>query len=64
MGGAEILLHSTSKVYGQARSPKEAAKVSRAVENIMYVISANTAGIANTPIPEASVDGGSKIIDY
>ncbi|NET26818.1 nitrilase-related carbon-nitrogen hydrolase [Okeania sp. SIO1I7] len=64
MRGAEILLHPTSEVYGQARSPKEAAKVSRAVENMMYVISANTAGIANTPIPEASVDGGSKIIDY
>ncbi|MEO0988102.1 MAG: nitrilase-related carbon-nitrogen hydrolase [Cyanobacteria bacterium J06639_14] len=62
--GAEILLHPTSEVYGDARAPKEAAKVSRAVENLMYVISANTAGIANTPILESSVDGGSKIIDY
>ncbi|MEM9265162.1 MAG: nitrilase-related carbon-nitrogen hydrolase [Cyanobacteria bacterium P01_F01_bin.13] len=62
--GAEILLHPTSEVYGNARTPKEAAKVSRAVENMMYVVSANTAGIANTPILEASVDGGSKIIDY
>ena len=64
MRGAEILLHPTSEIYGQARSPKEAAKVSRAVENMMYVVSANTAGIANTAIPESSVDGGSKIIDY
>ena len=64
MRGAEILLHPTSEIYGSARSPKEAAKVSRAVENMVYVVSANTAGIANTPIPEASVDGGSKIIDY
>ncbi len=62
--GAEILLHSTSEVYGQARSPKEAAKVSRAVENMAYVISANSAGITNSPIPQSSVDGGSKIIDY
>ena len=62
--GAEILLHPTSEVYGDARAPKEAAKVSRAVENLMYVVSANTAGIANTPILESSVDGGSKIIDY
>ena len=62
--GAEILLHPTSEVYGNARAPKEAAKVSRAVENMMYVVSANTAGIANTPILESSVDGGSKIIDY
>ncbi len=62
--GAEIFLHPTSEVYGNARSPKEAAKISRAVENLAYVISANTAGIANSPIPLASVDGGSKIVDY
>ncbi|MDJ0745851.1 MAG: nitrilase-related carbon-nitrogen hydrolase [Xenococcaceae cyanobacterium MO_167.B27] len=64
MRGAEILLHPTSEVYGNPRSPKEAAKISRAVENMAYVISANTAGIANSPILQASVDGGSKIVDY
>ncbi len=64
MRGAEILLHPTSEVYGDARSPKEAAKISRAVENMAYVISANTAGIANSSVPLASVDGGSKIVDY
>ena len=64
MRGAEILLHPTSEVYGDARSPKEAAKISRAVENMAYVISANTAGIANSSVPMASVDGGSKIVDY
>ena len=64
MRGAEIFLHPTSEVYGNARSPKEAAKISRAVENLAYVISANTAGIANSPIPLASVDGGSKIVNY
>ena len=64
MRGAEILLHPTSEVYGDARSPKEAAKISRAVENMVYVISANTAGIANSPVPLSSVDGGSKIIDH
>lgn len=63
MRGAEIFLHSTSEVYA-ARAPKEAAKMTRAVENMAYVISANTAGIANSPIPAASVDGGSKILDY
>jgi predicted amidohydrolase len=61
MRGAEIFLHSTSEVY---RSPKDAAKICRAVENLAYVISANTAGIAGIPIPIASADGGSKIIDY
>lgn len=63
MRGAEIFLHSTSEAYGP-RTPKDAAKVTRAVENMAYVISANTAGIANTPIPLASADGGSKIIDH
>jgi predicted amidohydrolase len=64
MRGAEVLIHPTSEIYGQPRSPKEAAKISRAVENMMYVVSANTAGIAESAIPIASVDGGSKIIDY
>jgi predicted amidohydrolase len=64
MRGAEIFLHSTSEVYGKERSPKEAAKISRAVENMAYVVSANTAGITNSPIPAASADGGSKIVDY
>lgn len=64
MRGAEILLHPTSEIYGKERAPKEAAKVSRAVENMLYVISCNTAGIANSPIPHGSTDGGSKIIDY
>lgn len=63
MRGAEIFLHSTSKVYSD-HSPKDAAKITRAVENMAYVVSANTAGINNIPIPVASADGGSKIIDY
>ncbi len=62
MRGAEILLHPTSEVYGDVG--KEAAKISRAVENMVYVISANTAGIANSSVPISSVDGGSKIVDY
>jgi predicted amidohydrolase len=64
MRGAEIFLHPTSEAYGKERSPKEAAKISRAVENMAYIVSANTAGIANSFIPDASVDGGSKIVDY
>jgi predicted amidohydrolase len=64
MRGAEIFLHSTSEVYGKERSPKDAAKICRAVENMAYVVSANTAGINNISIPVASADGGSKIVDY
>ncbi len=62
--GAEIFLHTTSEVYGKDTAPKNAAKICRAVENMAYVISANTAGIANISIPISSADGGSKIIDY
>lgn len=64
MRGAEIFLHSTSEVYNKNLTPKDAAKITRAVENLAYVVSANTAGIANIAIPIASVDGGSKIIDH
>ncbi|MBW4555958.1 MAG: nitrilase [Trichormus sp. ATA11-4-KO1] len=64
MRGAEIFLHSTSEVYGKNLTPKDAAKITRAVENMAYVVSANTAGIVNNPIPNASADGGSKIIDH
>jgi predicted amidohydrolase len=64
MRGAEIFLHSTSEVYSSNLTPKDAAKISRAVENMAYVVSSNTAGLANSPIPIASVDGGSKIVDY
>jgi predicted amidohydrolase len=64
MRGAEIFLHSTSEVYSKNLTPKDAAKITRAVENMAYVVSANTAGLANSPIPIGSVDGGSKIIDH
>ena len=62
--GAEILLHPTSEVFSRGRSPKDIAKIARAVENAVYIISANTAGIADTAIPDASTDGGSQIVDY
>ncbi|MBD2488559.1 nitrilase-related carbon-nitrogen hydrolase [Aulosira sp. FACHB-615] len=64
MRGAEIFLHSTSEVYNKNLTPKDAAKISRAVENMAYVVSSNTAGLANSTIPISSVDGGSKIVDY
>lgn len=63
MRGAEVLLHSSSEAAG-AGTPKETAKLSRAVENSVYVVSSNSAGIEGIDIPVASTDGGSKIIDY
>jgi predicted amidohydrolase len=64
MRGAEIFVHSTSETAGPGDSPKDVAKRARAFENCAYVISANSAGIRNTPIPAASADGGSKVVDY
>ena len=45
-------------------TPKEIARRARALENLVYVISANTAGVHGEGIPAQSVDGMSKIVDY
>lgn len=62
--GAEIFLHSTSEAFGNGETPKDVCKKARAIENLAYVVSANSAGIDGTPIPVASADGGSKVLDY
>lgn len=64
MRGAEVFLHATSEVGSPQLTPKNVAKLARAIENIAYVVSANSAGIADIDIPFASADGGSKIIHY
>jgi predicted amidohydrolase len=61
--GAEVLLHSTSEVGSPQLTPKDIAKRARAVENLCYVVSANSAGIHGLPFPAASTDGLSKIVD-
>ncbi len=62
--GAELILHATSEVGSPALTPKDIAKRARAVENQVYVISANSGGVAGIGIPESSTDGMSKIIDF
>ncbi len=62
--GAEIFLHCTSEVGSAQLTPKAIGKRARAYENMAYVISANSAGIAGTAIPEQSTDGMSAVIDY
>lgn len=64
MNGAEIFLHSSSEVSSNLLSQKNVAKLARAIENMAYVVSANSAGIADIPIPFASTDGGSKVVNY
>ncbi|MEO1573584.1 MAG: nitrilase-related carbon-nitrogen hydrolase [Pseudomonadota bacterium] len=63
--GAEVLLHSTSEVGSPGLTPKDIAKRARAVENMVYVVSANSAGIrsAGDTFPAESTDGMSKIVD-
>ena len=55
--GAEIFVHSSSEIGSPMATPKMIAKRARAFENLTYVISANTAGILDTALPEASADG-------
>lgn len=64
MRGAEIFLHSSSEVGSPLLTQKNVAKLARAIENMAYVVSANSAGIGGIPIPFASTDGSSKIVDY
>lgn len=64
MRGAEVFLHSSSEVGSPQLTQKNVAKLARAIENIAYVVSANSAGIADIAIPFASTDGGSKIVNY
>lgn len=62
--GAEIFVHSSSEIGSPLATPKAIARRARAFENIAYVVSANTAGIAGTALPLASADGNSCVVDY
>jgi len=62
--GAEVFVHSSSEVGSPRPTPKGVAKVARAIENLACVVSANSAGITGTPMPAASTDGGSQIVDH
>lgn len=62
--GAEIFVHSSSEIGSPMTTPKAIARRARAFENIAYIVSANTAGIVGTTMPEASADGNSVVIDF
>lgn len=64
MRGAEVLVHSTCEVGSPRATPKGIAKRARAIENLAFVISANTAGMEGLDLPSASADGGSCVIDF
>lgn len=62
--GAEIFVHSSSEIGSPIKTHKMIAKQARAIENMAYVVSANTAGIDGTEGPQASADGNSMIVDF
>jgi predicted amidohydrolase len=62
--GAELFLHSSSEAYTVTAPPKRIARLARAMENLAWVISANTAGIDNIDISIDSANGGSVIVDH
>ncbi|OBX17842.1 nitrilase [Erythrobacter sp. QSSC1-22B] len=64
MRGAEVFCHSSSEIGSPVATHKDVAKQARAFENMAYVVSANTAGIAGTAMPLASADGNSQVADY
>ncbi len=64
MRGAEVICHSTSEVGAPTLTPKEICRRARAIENMCYVVSSNTARIVGTPLPAESTGGMSKIVDY
>ena len=62
--GAEVFLHNTSEIASNLLSQKNIAKLARAIENMAYVVSANSASIVGYAIPAASTDAHSQIINY
>lgn len=59
--GAEVLLHPTNE---ERSAGQEAAKVARAAENMMYIVSANVAGPIGFSLDGRISGGRSRIIDY
>lgn len=62
--GAEVLIHPTSEPGSPKTTDREACRKARAIENAIYIISANTASIDDIPIPAYTCSGMSKIVDY
>lgn len=62
--GAEVLLHSSSEVASPLLTPKQIARRARALENLVYVVSANNAALYGLDVPVDSSNGFSDVIDY
>ncbi len=55
--GAEVFVHSTSEVGSTRLTPKDVAKRARAIENLAYVVSANSGGFVDSDLAAHSTDG-------
>lgn len=64
MRGAEVILHPTSEPGSAERTIKETCRLARAIENQVFVVSANTATIDDIPIPPYTCSAMSKIVDF
>jgi predicted amidohydrolase len=64
MRGAEIFVHSTGEMGNVSNTPKNICRAARAVENMAYVVSANSGSITGHQLPASATDGRSAIIDY
>lgn len=64
MRGAEVILHPTSEPGSAQLTIKEICRRARAIENLVYVVAANTATIDDIPIPPYTCSAMSKIVDY
>ena len=64
MRGAEVLLHPTSETGTPRDVGRDLCKRTRAIENMIYVVSANTASLEDIPLPAHSCSGMSKVIDF
>ncbi|MCC7258408.1 MAG: nitrilase [Gammaproteobacteria bacterium] len=64
MRGAEIICHPTSEPGSADLTIKEICRRARAIENMVYVVAANTATIDDIPIPPYTCSAMSKIVDY
>ncbi|WP_205315373.1 nitrilase-related carbon-nitrogen hydrolase, partial [Nonomuraea lactucae] len=62
--GAEIFCNPTSEAASPLLTPKAIARRARAVENLAFVVSANSGGLTGIPIPRDSANGGSEVIDH
>ncbi|MCP5139097.1 MAG: nitrilase [Chromatiales bacterium] len=62
MRGAEVICHSSSEVGSVEVTMKDLAKRARAIENLAYVVSANTGSYRSIGLSESSTDGMSKVV--